>query len=194
MAAMRPAEAHATAIKDNCTLLVTNKTGALPGLGWKKSDEITDFGIVGKLIDQGTEAPGCGKNGKEAAPSDVNTEEAVRADGDEGIGAAVTTYANAAQAKAFAAEMTSDDGIACMVKLLNDQDTKVVATPLPSDEAGVDGAQLVISRKGDEGWRPVSYFNVTGWSEGNEAVVQWYETVGQAPSAANEGVVRSSFQ
>ena len=115
-------------------------------------------------------------------------------DGDEGIGAAVTTYANPAQAKAFAAEMTSDDGIACMVKLLNDQDTKVVATPLPSDEAGVDGAQLVISRQGDNGWRPVSYFNVTGWSEGNEAVVEWYETVGQAPSEANESAAAEAVR
>ena len=30
--------------------------------------------------------------------------------------------------------MTSDDGIACMAKLLNNGDTKVTATPLPSDE------------------------------------------------------------
>lgn len=163
------------------------KLGALPGSGWKKSEEISAFGIAGNLIDEGTEAPGCGKNGKEAAPNDVNTEEAIRADGDEGVGAAVTTYDNAAQAKAFVAEMTSDDGIACMAKLLNNQDTKVNVTPLPSDEAGVDGAQLVISREGDDGWRPVSYFNVTGWSEGNEAVVEWYETVGgDAPSEADE--------
>ena len=165
------------------------KLGALPGNGWKKSDEIADFGIAGNLIDQGTEAPGCGKSGKEASPSDVNTEEAIRADGDEGVGAAVATYANAAQAKAFVAEMTSDDGIACMAKLLNNGDTKVTATPLPSDEAGVDGAQLVISREGDDedGWHPVSYFNVTGWTDGNEAVIEWYETVGgDAPTEADE--------
>jgi hypothetical protein len=163
------------------------KLGALPGSGWKKSGEIADFGIVGNLMDQGSEAPGCGKSGKEATPSDVNTEEAIRAGGDEGVGAAVATFDNSSQAEDFVAEMTSDHGIDCMAKLLNDADTKVTATALPTEEEGVEGAQLVISREGDEGWRPVSYFNVTGWTEGNEGVVEWYETVGgEAPSEADE--------
>jgi hypothetical protein len=138
------------------------------------------------LIDQGTEAPGCGKTGQEATPSDVNTEEAIRAGGDEGVGAAVATFDNASQAKDFVGEMTSDHGIDCMAKLLNDEDTKVTATPLPSEEADVDGAQLVISRKGDDGWHTVSYFNVTGWTQGNEGAVEWYEMVGAAPTEANE--------
>ncbi len=162
------------------------KLGALPDAGWKESMDIGDFGIAGKLIEDGTEAADCGKTGKEASPSDVNTEEVVRGGGDEGVGAVVTTYDNAGQAADFVKEMTSDHGIDCMTKLLNDQDTKVTATPLPTDVEGVDGAQLVISRKGDDGWRPVSYFNVSGWTQGNEAAVEWYETVGAAPSEADE--------
>lgn len=162
------------------------KLGALPNAGWKQSMDIGDFGIAGKLIEDGTEAADCGKTGKEASPTDVNTEEVVRGGGDEGVGAVVTTYDNAGQAADFVKEMTSDHGIDCMTKLLNDDDTKVTATPLPTDVEGVDGAQLVISRKGDDGWRPVSYFNVSGWTQGNEAAVEWYETVGAAPSEADE--------
>ncbi|HWH20178.1 MAG TPA: hypothetical protein VN671_06575 [Solirubrobacterales bacterium] len=162
------------------------RLGALPNGGWKKSMDITDFGIAGKLLAEGTEAAGCGKTGKEASPSDVNTEEVVRGGGAEGVGAVVTTYANAGQAADFVKEMTSDHGIGCMAKLLNDQDTKVTATPLPTEAEGVEGAQLVISRKGDDGWHPVSYFNVSGWTDGNEAAVEWYETVGAAPSEADE--------
>ena len=160
--------------------------GALPNAGWKKSMDITDFGIVGKLMAEGSEAADCGKTGKEASPSDVNTEEVVRGGGDEGVGAVVTTYANAGQAADFVKEMTSDHGIDCMAKLLNNPDTKVAVTPLPSEEDGVEGGQLVISRKDDDGWRPVSYFNVTGWTHGNEAAVELYETVGAAPSEADE--------
>jgi hypothetical protein len=158
--------------------------GALPNAGWKKSMDIGDFGIVGNLI-EGTEAADCGKTGKEASPSDVNTEEVVRGGGDEGVGAVVATYDNASQAADFVKEMTSEHGIDCMTKLLNEQDTKVTATPLPTEVKGVGGAQLVISRKGDDGWRPVSYFNVSGWTQSNEAVVEWYETVGAAPSEAD---------
>jgi hypothetical protein len=162
------------------------RLGALPNGGWKKSMDITDFGIAGKLMAEGTEPADCGKTGKEASPSDVNTEEVVRGGGNEGVGAVVTTYANAGQAADFVKEMTSDHGIDCMAKLLNDQDTKVTATPLPTEAEGVEGAQLVISRKGDDGWRPVSYFNVSGWTQGNEAAIEWYETVGAAPSEADE--------
>jgi hypothetical protein len=32
----------------------------------------------------------------------------------------------------------------------------------------------------------VSYFNVTGWTQGDEAAVEWYETVGAAPTEAEE--------
>jgi hypothetical protein len=169
--------------------------GALPGSGWQKSMDISDFGIVGKLMATEEEAPGCGKSGDEATPSDVNTEEAVRAGGDEGVGAVVTTYDNADQAKDFLKEMTSGHGIDCMAKLLNSKDTQVAVQPLPSPEGNdgdieksdVDGSQLVISRRGDDGdWRPVSYFNVSGWTDGNEAAIEWYETVGGAPSEAAE--------
>ena len=161
--------------------------GALPGDGWKKSEKITDFGLVGKLMGTEEEAAGCGKSGNEVAPNAVNDEEAVRAGGDEGVGAAVTSWDNPGQAKDFLKEATSDDAISCMAKLLNSKDTQVAVKPLPTDENGVDGSQLVISRRGGDGdFRPVSYFNVSGWTEGNEAAVSWYETVGPAPSEADE--------
>jgi hypothetical protein len=171
------------------------RLGALPGDGWKKSEKITDFGIVGKLIGTEEEAAGCGKSGNEVAPNAVNDEEAIRAGGDEGVGAVVTTWDNAGQAKDFLKEVTSDQSMTCMAKLLNSKDTKVAVTPLPTPQSNggditkseVDGNQLVISRRGDDGdWHPVSYFNVSGWTDGNEAAAQWYETVGSAPSESDE--------
>lgn len=162
------------------------RRGVLPGDGWTKTRDLTDFGIVGKLIDSGQEAPGCGKSGKEATPNEVDTEMVVRAGGKEGVGAVVTTYETTGLARDFVKDLTSDRGIGCMVKLLNDKDTRVAARPLPTAEDGVDGNQLVISRRGDDGWRPVSYFNVSGWTQGKEAAVQWYQTVGAAPTETDE--------
>jgi hypothetical protein len=161
-------------------------SGALPGDGWKKSMVATDFGLAGKLMATGDLPSECNKDGKEATPNDVNTEQVVRAGGDEGVGAVVSTFDNAGQAEDTVGEALSDKSIDCLVKLLNTQDTKVSAQPLPTQEDGVDGNQLVISRRGDDGWRPVSYLNVSGWSQGDEAAIELYETVGGAPSEADE--------
>jgi hypothetical protein len=160
--------------------------GALPGDGWKKTMVPTDFGIAGQLMATGDLPTGCNKDGKEATPNDVNTEMVVRGGGDEGVGAIVSTFDNAAQAKATVGEALSDASVTCLVKLLNTADTRVAAQPLPSAEDGVVGDQLVISRQDDDGWRPVSYLNVSGWTEGNEASVELYETVGSAPSESDE--------
>ncbi len=162
------------------------RSGALPGDGWKKTMVPTDFGIPGKLMATGELPAECSNNAKEAAPNDVNTEMVVRAGGDEGVGAVVTTFDNAGQAKETVGEALSDSSIQCLVKLLNNQDTKVTAQPLPTEEGGVEGSQLVISRRADEGWRPVSYLNVSGWSQGKEAAIELYETVGPAPTESDE--------
>ena len=162
------------------------RSGMLPGNGWKKTMVPTDFGIAGKLMATGELPADCDKNGKEAAPNNVDTEMVVRGGGDEGVGAVVTTFDNADQATDTVGEALSDRSIDCLAKLLNTQDTKVSAQPLPTPEDGVDGDQLVISRRGDDGWRPVSYLNVTGWSQGREAAIELYETVGGAPSEADE--------
>jgi hypothetical protein len=169
------------------------RLGALPGDGWRKSLKVTDFGIAGKLMAEEELPAECDNQGDEAAPNDVNTEQVVRAGGDEGVGAVVTTYDNAAAAKATVQEALSDQSVECLAKLLNSSDTKVAVGPLPSAEGagdegdqGVVGSQLVISRRGDGGFRPVSYLNVTGWAEGKEAAVELYETVGAAPSEADE--------
>jgi hypothetical protein len=162
---------------------------ALPGDGWKKSEKISDFGLVGKLMEAEELPAGCGKTDGESTPTDVNTEQAIRANGDEGVGAVVTTYANAAQATDTVQEALSSHSIDCLAKLLNSSDTKVAVQPLPTTEANdgtVDGNQLVISRKGDGGFHPVSYFNVSGWSEGKEAAIELFETVGAAPSESDE--------
>lgn len=162
------------------------RLGALPAAGWKKTMVPTDFGIAGKLMATGEVPAGCGKDANEAAPNDVDTEMAVRAGGDEGVGSVVTTFDNAGGAKATVAEALSDQSIACLVKLLNTPDTKVQAQDLPSEEGGVEGSQLTISRQGDDGWRPVAYLNVTGWTDGNEAAIELYETVGPAPTEAEQ--------
>jgi hypothetical protein len=162
------------------------RSGALPGDGWKKSMDATDFGIAGKLMATGDLPASCAKDGREATPNDVDTEQVVRAGGDEGVGAVVMKFDNADQADATVGEALSDDSISCLAKLLNTDDTKVSAQPLPTAEDGVEGVQLAISRKDDDGRRPVSYLNVTGWSQGNQAAIELYETVGPAPSDTEE--------
>jgi hypothetical protein len=163
------------------------QTGALPGSGWSKTEEIGDFGIAGKLMETGELPASCNNSGKETAPNSSRAEMLVRGGGDEGSGALVMSYDNAAQATASTKEALSDQSIDCLVKLLNTQDTKVAATPLPTEGGDVDGDQLVISRKGDDGdFRPVAYLDVIGLTDRNESAVQFYETVGAAPSETQE--------
>jgi hypothetical protein len=162
------------------------RLGALPGDGWKKTMDGTEFGIVGNLMASGELPRECNKDADEVTPNDVNTEMVTRAGGDEGVGGIVSKLDNAKQAEALVAEALSDQSITCLVKLLNNPDTKVQAQPLPTEEGGIEGNQLVISRKGDDGWRPVSRLNVSGWIQGNEAAIELYETVGAAPSESDE--------
>jgi hypothetical protein len=175
------------------------RLGALRGDGWRKSEKITDFGIAGKLMEAEELPAGCGKTGDEVTPKEVNTEQVVRAGGDEGVGAIVTTYANAALAKDTVQEALSDHSVDCLAKLLNSSDTRVAVQPLPaaadnSGDQSVVGDQLVISRRGDDGFRPVSYFNVSGWSQGKEAAIELYETVGGAPTESDEEAAASAVR
>jgi hypothetical protein len=163
------------------------QAGALPGSGWSTTEDIGDFGIAGKLMETGELPNSCNNSGKETAPDSSHAEMLIRGGGDEGSGALVMSYDNAAQATASTKEALSDQSIDCLVKLLNTQDTKVAATPLPTEGGDVDGDQLVISRKGDDGdFRPVAYLDVIGMTDGKEAAVQLYETVGSAPSETQE--------
>jgi hypothetical protein len=163
------------------------QAGALPGSGWAKTEDIGDFGIAGKLMETGELPDSCTNGGKETAPNASHAEMLIRGGGDEGSGALVMSYDNAAQATASTKEALSDQSIACLVKLLNTEDTKVAATPLPTEDGDVDGDQLVISRSGDDGdFRPVAYLDVIGMTDGKEAAVQLYETVGSAPSETQE--------
>jgi hypothetical protein len=59
---------------------------------------------------------------------------------------------------------------------------------------GIAGNQLVISRKGDDGFRPVSYLNVSGWSDGKEAAIELYETVGGAPAESDEAAAATAVK
>jgi hypothetical protein len=163
------------------------RAGALPGSGWSTTEDIGEFGIAGKLMETGELPASCNNNGKETAPNASRAEMLIRGGGDEGSGALVSSYDNAAQATASTKEALSGQSIDCLVKLLNTADTKVAATPLPTEAGDVDGDQLVISRKGDDGaFRPVAYLDVIGLTDGNEAAVQLYETVGSAPSETQE--------
>jgi hypothetical protein len=163
------------------------QAGALPGSSWAKTEDIGAFGIAGKLMETGELPDSCNNGGKETAPNSSRAEMLIRGGGDEGSGAIVMSYDNAAQATASTKEALSDESIACLVKLLNTADTKVAATPLPTEDGDVEGDQLVISRGGDDGdFRPVAYLDVIGLTDGNEAAVQLYETVGSAPSETQE--------
>jgi hypothetical protein len=163
------------------------QAGALPGNGWGKTEELGDFGIAGKLMETGELPASCDNSGKETAPNSSRAEMLIRGGGDEGSGALVMSYDNAAQATAGTKEALSGQSIDCLVKLLNTADTKVAATPLPTEAGDVDGDQLVISRMGDDGdFRPVAYLDVIGLTDGNEAAVQLYETVGSAPTETQE--------
>ncbi len=178
-APMKPAEAQTTG--------GSVKAGALPGSGWKATEELGDFGIAGKLMETGELPASCDNSGKETAPNASRAEMLIRGGGGEGSGALVMSYDNAAQATASTKEALSGQSIDCLVKLLNTQDTKVAATPLPTEGGDVDGDQLVISRAGDDGdFRPVAYLDVIGLTDGNESAVQFYETVGSAPSETQE--------
>jgi hypothetical protein len=179
--AMKPDEAQTTG--------GSVRASALPGSGWRTTEDIGDFGIAGKLMETGELPASCNNSGKETAPNTARAEMLIRGGGDEGSGALVTSYDNSAQATASTKEALSDQSIGCLVKLLNTADTKVAATPLPAAEAGdVEGDQLVISRRGGDGgdFRPVAYLDVIGSTDGDEAAVQLYETVGAAPSETQE--------
>jgi len=165
------------------------RVGALPGDGWRKSTKITEFGLAGKLMDKETLPNKCAKDGDEVVPNTVSSEQLIRAGGDEGVGAIVSTYDNAGQAKRGLNEALSDLSIGCLANLLssNEMNTRVSVKPLPAANDGdVDGNQLAISRlvKGDP--RVVAYLNVSGWTDGNEAAVVLTETVGDAPDDADE--------
>lgn len=163
------------------------RAGALPGNGWRKSTKITDFGLAGKLMDEGTLPNSCDKDGGEVTPNSVSSEQLVRGGGDEGVGAIVSTYDNPAQAKRGVDEVLSDESIGCLVKLLNSADTGVAVKPLPAAAEGeVDGNQLVISRKVNGDSRPVGYLNVSGWTDGNEGAIELVATNGAAPEEADE--------
>ncbi|HEX5713407.1 MAG TPA: hypothetical protein VFX85_08855 [Solirubrobacterales bacterium] len=168
------------------------RAGALPGDGWRKSLKITEFGLAGKLMDNETLPNKCGKDGDEVVPNAVSSEQLIRGGGKEGVGAIVSTYDNAGQAKRGLNEALSDLSIACLANLLssNEMGTKVAIKPLPAAGDGdVEGNQLVISRAVNGDQRPVAYLNAFGWTEGNEAAVVLVETVGDAPDGADEDAV-----
>lgn len=164
------------------------RAGALPGSGWRKSEKITDFGLAGKLMEDGTLPNSCGKDGDEVVPNTVSSEQLVRGGGDEGVGAIVGGYDNPAQAKRAVNEVLADESVGCLAKLLNSDDTKVAVKPLPAAAEGgdVDGSQLVISRQAGGDSRPVAYLNVIGWTDGNEGAIELVETNGAAPDEADE--------
>jgi hypothetical protein len=168
------------------------QVGTLPGDGWRKSTKITDFGLAGKLMETETLPSNCDKSGDETPPNVVSSEQLVRAGGDQGVGAIVSTYDNSAQAKNGVEEAVSNHSIDCLAKLLSSTDlrTQVAVQPLPAangnGNGNVDGNQLVISRRVNGDLRVVSYLDVIGWTEGNEAAVEMIETVGDAPDEAAE--------
>jgi hypothetical protein len=174
------------------------KAGALPGDGWRKSTKITEFGLVGKLMENETLPGNCDDHDNEVVPNIVSSEQLVRAGGDEGVGAVVSTYDNPAQAKRGVDEVLSNRSIDCLAQLLSSKEmrTRVDVQPLPAanDDGDVDGNQLVISRVVDGDPRVVSYLNIIGWTDGNEGAIAMVETVGDAPDDEDESAHVKAFR
>jgi hypothetical protein len=158
----------------------------LRGAGWTRSEQITSFGLAGRAMAADTLPAICDSRGGEATPKAVQSEELVRDDGNQGVGAVVQSYANSTQSAKTESDALSPYSIGCLARLLTSRllDTSVTTQSLRVSALGdgVEGSQLKI-RQSSTG--QVDYLDVLGVTDGNQDAIELIEHANTAPTAGS---------
>jgi hypothetical protein len=164
------------------------RTSQLVGQGWSRSEKITSLGLAGEAMAADTLPANCHSRGGEATPESVESEELVRDDGAQGVGAVVQTYANSTEAEKTERDALSEHSISCLARFMTSKtlDTSVTIKSLPVSRlgSGVEGSRLKIHQSGTG---KTDYLDVLGEVHGNQDAIELDERAGTPPTASSDG-------
>jgi len=155
----------------------------LPGAGWRATTKVTDVGLLGRLMNDGTLPRSCRSRGSQAAPSTVGSTQFVRRGGSEGVGGVAGTFASARQASGVLADALSRRSIGCLARLLTSSRLHTTVSIVPAATGqlgrGLTGRRLVVQRHAGRRVTSTQYVDVVATTHGRRFGLTMLESSGR---------------